>query len=451
MKRGVIISFIMMLFSCAFAQKNVNIYKSDFTVNKFSSAQTDSIKVSEDRTTLGVYQGSELKASFAISEVDSMTFSEGTVVVDPVIGTSLISAVGVDFVTMGIDFKSVGSNSIVEKGICWSASATPTVADNKYVIEEGSATKCVDIMGLDADKIYYFRAYAKNDLGTVVYGQQLMAVTKNNLPVMQTTSQAYTASTQTARIVCRIVDKNNVAISEVGVCYSEKMDPTVDDIKVANRIVPSSSFTINITDMDPDKNYYVRAYAISEVGVSYGKSLRVVPMLGDVKYYFTGGANEANIGTESFNLLVEALDSACYYMSKYTGYVANIPVDYHSGVPSAEASFWGQMKWGANQRYMYVGTAMHEMCHYFGSGTQSKWNEFQAAGKGMPYTNAKLEELTAGRYKQLGMGGSHFWPFGCNQKEEVANEPAPYNNETYLMIMAKLLWEMRLDCNWRTK
>ena len=398
---------------------------------------------------LNIYQTGNVFSTLSVSEVDSVTFSKGTENVSPIVATSLITEIGSDHVRTGVNVISVGSSSIVEKGICWNTKRNPTISINKKVIGNDVNAACFDLTGLEANTTYYIRSYVRSESGVTTYGNQSIVMTRNNMPVVQTTSATYNRTTKAVSFRGKVIEDGGSSITEVGVCWGTSNNPTIEDSKYTMPTIPSGSFSYSITGLDTEYDYFVRSYAVNANGVSYGKPIRVIPVMGNVSYSLAGAVSPENMGQSSYNLLVEALDSACYYMNKYTGYVANIWVDYHEGVTTAGAGYWSQMKCGANQRYMYVGTVLHEMCHYFGSGTHWKWVEYQTNQTPMVNTNAKLAEITNGMYTSISLGGSHYWPFGCNQREEVATQ-AGYNNEEYLKIMAKLIWEMRLDCDWRT-
>ena len=50
----------------------------------------------------------------------------------------------------------------------------------------------------------------------------------------------------------------------------------------------------------------------------------------------------------------------------YSSYNYNIPVVYSSGTPTADAGYFGQIRFGGSGNYR---TAMHESSHWFGTGT----------------------------------------------------------------------------------
>ena len=69
-----------------------------------------------------------------------------------------------------------GGSPITAKGVCWSTSPAPTIADSKTNDGTGSANFISSLTGLAASTTYYVRAYATNGIGTG-YGNELSFAT----------------------------------------------------------------------------------------------------------------------------------------------------------------------------------------------------------------------------------------------------------------------------------
>ena len=70
-----------------------------------------------------------------------------------------------------------GGETITARGVCWSASQTPVISDNKTVDGNGTGNFTSNITGLDPSTTYFARAYATNSKGTG-YGSELSFTTK---------------------------------------------------------------------------------------------------------------------------------------------------------------------------------------------------------------------------------------------------------------------------------
>ena len=84
-------------------------------------------------------------------------------------------------------FKSGGINingkesDIIDKGLCWSLNANPTINDFKLSSGNDVDDFNLEITNLEVDTDYYIRAYATNDSGTG-YGNELTFTTFINTP-----------------------------------------------------------------------------------------------------------------------------------------------------------------------------------------------------------------------------------------------------------------------------
>ena len=73
-----------------------------------------------------------------------------------------------------------GGADVTEKGICWSTSADPTIADNTVTDGTGTGLITGNITGLTAGTTYYARVYATNSEGTA-YGDNIEFTTVSNI------------------------------------------------------------------------------------------------------------------------------------------------------------------------------------------------------------------------------------------------------------------------------
>lgn len=69
-----------------------------------------------------------------------------------------------------------GGETITARGICWSTSPNPTIANDKTTEDEGLIDFDLYLTGLTSLTQYYVRAYATNSLGTM-YGNEISFVT----------------------------------------------------------------------------------------------------------------------------------------------------------------------------------------------------------------------------------------------------------------------------------
>jgi hypothetical protein len=99
-----------------------------------------------------------------------------------VAGTTTATSITGSTATSGGNITSDGESAITARGVCWSTSSTPTIADSKTTDTGTSGTYTSNITGLTAATTYYVRAYATNANGTA-YGTQINFTTSSILSI----------------------------------------------------------------------------------------------------------------------------------------------------------------------------------------------------------------------------------------------------------------------------
>lgn len=97
----------------------------------------------------------------------------------PVLSTYEVTKIAQIAAQSGGNITSDEGNLITARGVCWSTSDNPTIADNKTSDGSGAGSFLSEITGLTAGTIYYVRAYASNSKGTG-YGSTMVFQTIGN-------------------------------------------------------------------------------------------------------------------------------------------------------------------------------------------------------------------------------------------------------------------------------
>jgi uncharacterized protein (TIGR02145 family) len=100
--------------------------------------------------------------------------SEPTIVL-PMLTTTAASSITATTATCGGIISNGGTSSVTARGVCWSISSNPTLADSFTTNGTGTGIFESSITGLVANITYYIRAYATNSEGTT-YGNELSFV-----------------------------------------------------------------------------------------------------------------------------------------------------------------------------------------------------------------------------------------------------------------------------------
>ena len=143
---------------------------------------------------------------------------------------------------------------------------------------------------------------------------------------------------------------------------------------------------------------------------------------GNVEYHLNKSANPTQDEQEAYKLITAAMDSAVFLYNKYSDLSKHIEVYYSTGVPTAEASSNGDLRFGKDRNYMFVGTAMHEMAHTMGMGTTSEYQKMFKDGVFQGEKAQKVIKEIDGPDAVLKGDSQHFWPYGLNYKSEVHSE-----------------------------
>jgi hypothetical protein len=75
-----------------------------------------------------------------------------------------------------------------------------------------------------------------------------------------------------------ITPADGIEVSERGVCWSTSSNPDINDSHISNGY-GTGSFVINLTELSVNTGYHVRAYAITNTGISYGNDISFTTLL----------------------------------------------------------------------------------------------------------------------------------------------------------------------------
>ena len=192
----------------------------------------------------------------------------------PEVLTNEVSTITANSAVCGGYVTSDGGNAVTARGVCWSIQHNPVVNNSITTNGEGTGSFTANITGLSPNQTYYVRAYATNSNGTV-YGEERSFRTQSNgggttagLPTVETSTPTNVTTTSA---VCggNVTSDGGSTVTARGVCWSTSSNPTVYD----NKTIDGSTlgqFTSNISGLQSNTTYYVRAYATNSQGTAYG-------------------------------------------------------------------------------------------------------------------------------------------------------------------------------------
>ncbi len=105
-----------------------------------------------------------------------MTFFTGTPTGIPTVTTTPVYKITIKSAKSGGEVIDEGGAPVTVRGVCWSATPNPTIADNTTENEFGPGVFVSTLIKLTSSTTYYVRAYATNSHGTA-YGEEFQFTT----------------------------------------------------------------------------------------------------------------------------------------------------------------------------------------------------------------------------------------------------------------------------------
>lgn len=195
----------------------------------------------------------------------------------PTVVTIPITSITSNSAVSGGTITDDGGNTVTAKGVCWSTEQDPTI-DNAHTMDgTGDEAYVSNLTDLLPNTHYYVRAYATNSEGTG-YGSELTFTTSAALASL-TTKEVTDITQTTAKCGGNITDGGGMEITARGICWNTEHNPTIND----NHTEDGSGigdFDSELTGLSANVKYYVRAYATSDYGTSYGNEVEFTTQMG---------------------------------------------------------------------------------------------------------------------------------------------------------------------------
>ena len=186
--------------------------------------------------------------------------------------TSVEATVDGDTVELEGYIVNIGAENVSECG--FEIGLEPDLSDKEsYPCPSVQTAFSRIISGLETE-IYYWRAYAINEIGTG-YGAIESFIIEELLSPSTETISVTNRTISSAKINAAVTDLGSTSVIDHGVCYSDTNSiPTLNDTVVSLDSINSiGNFYVDLINLIENTRYYVCSYAINSVGVNYGNVL----------------------------------------------------------------------------------------------------------------------------------------------------------------------------------
>lgn len=311
-----------------------------------------------------------------------------------------------------------GIPAYTEKGFCYrTGTAEPTVDDEIVKVPgTGSGSFSTKVSGLELQETYTVRSYVIQN-GNVFYGESRIFNTVSGAPSV-TTSAVTDIGASKATFNAYISDQGIPAYSERGFCYSTNGQPTISDNKRVVYGNGEGDYSLEVSDLEFDTYYYVRAYVVQNGSTYYGNTVTF-----STTYTRTEVVTYAvtDIGTDAATFngeIEEAGDPKC---TQY-GFCYS-PSTYNPTINDSKESKYG----GYNGRISMDVDGLQEGTTYYVRAFAVQNGE-PVYGETVSFTTIELpvvETLNATNVEPIDMGGGLFFQYSATLNGQVVSPGSP--------------------------
>lgn len=177
--------------------------------------------------------------------------------------------------TLESEVVSDGGGTLTERGLCWSATGTPTISDSHLPDAQHTLGQYTTrIQNLNAGRTYYCRAYAINEAGIAYSNMVTIETLTKDEPPQVLTYPANNVTDVDADISGSVINEGTQPVTSRGFAISStNSSPQIggNDVSVyLNSGTGLGSFMQSFNNLQPATTYYYAAFAISHVDTVYG-------------------------------------------------------------------------------------------------------------------------------------------------------------------------------------
>lgn len=210
-----------------------------------------------------------VRSSNGSSEVKVLATGETKAL--PTLNALDVTDISATSVTLNGEITTAGFPAYTERGFVYSTSSVPNNNVDESLprvtapITDNAAYSC-HIDGLTLGVSYFVRAYAVNSLGMAYSSNQVTFITAAELATLTVDAATNVDVVHgEATLNGTIVTAGDPAYVERGFVCNTRPNPTIDHTKVVVNGTGTGQFNVDISNLDIETDYYVRAYVINEI------------------------------------------------------------------------------------------------------------------------------------------------------------------------------------------
>lgn len=315
----------------------------------------------------------------------------------PIVKTNEVSNVTATMATVSGEVVNDYGVEVTECGVCWSTEPNPNINGSHKECDVVTDHFTLLVTGLNALTKYYVRAYATNQTGTG-YGDELTFftgdVTSPEVIITNVTVNSYSVT-----VDCNVISDGGDNVNKRGVCWSTSPDPeyTGNHLTCGNG---TGTFSVELTSLEPETQYHVRAYAINNIDVAYSdEQTFTAPQVptGAINGLFSVSETTKVLFSKGNLQYIGSATSPCWKFADNQWDYLGTSTDQNSAAPNVDRDLFG---W-ATSGYHDDGDPYNTNYQPYSTSTSSVNTNYNCFGYG-PSTNQSNPNI-AGTHYDWGM------------------------------------------------
>lgn len=336
----------------------------------------------------------------------------------PVVLTEKIVGITTTSAVSGGNITFDGGSTVTERGVCWNTETNPTTSNYRTINGKGTGRYISNLTDLKPGTIYYVKAYAINKSGTT-YGFETAFQTVAITPTLST-ALATEITAHNATSGGNIYSDGGFQVIERGVCWDTIYNPTLADSHTHDG-TGTGIFTSCITELVPNTQYYIRAYATNSGGTAYGEYIPFMSYPEFVPIFFDPGFAYGSVTDIDGNVY------KTIQIGTQTWIAENLKtISYNDGTPIpliTADSVWVKLRtpgccWMHNDEnifkdmygaiYNYFSVSTGKLCPAgWHVSTIADWDTLANFLGGKPVAGSKLKEISNYHWKTPNTGATN--------------------------------------------